>query len=52
MDKGTMFECSDDDFMIRGHDKAEIKEMAKKHLMDKHSMNLSDQEVEAKIKEV
>lgn len=51
MDKEKTFECSDDDFMIRGHDKQEIMNLARMHLKDKHGMEASDEMLEAKIRE-
>ncbi len=52
MDSQKMFECSDDDFMVRGKDKKELMQIAKMHLRDKHGMDLSDEDIQAKIKEV
>lgn len=52
MDSQKTFECNDDDFMIRGHDKEEIKKMAKMHVKEKHGMNISDEDLEAKIREI
>lgn len=52
MKSEKMFECSDDDFMAKGHDKEELKMVARMHLKNKHGMEASDEELEAKIKEM
>lgn len=52
MDMQKTFECSDDDFMVRGNDYNEIMSIARMHLKDKHNMDVTDEELKAKIKEV
>lgn len=52
MEDKTLFECSDDDFMIRGRDKKEIMDMARMHLREKHGMDASDEELMAKVREI
>ena len=52
MNKQKTFMCSDDDFMISGNDEQEIREVARMHLKDKHGMQVSEEELKAKIKEV
>lgn len=51
MDDQKMFECSDDDFMIRSRDKKELMDIARMHYRDKHGMDVSDEMLEDKIKE-
>jgi predicted small metal-binding protein len=45
--------CSPDcGFMVRSHDKAEVKRFGKQHLKMAHKMEMSDAEVEKQVKEV
>lgn len=46
-----VFECSDDDFMVRSHDKEEVKKIGRMHVKEKHGMDLSEQDLEGHIKE-
>lgn len=52
MNGQKMFECSDDDFMVQGRDMEEIMNIARMHLKEKHQMDVSDEDLKAKIKEV
>lgn len=49
MDNTKMFECSDDDFMVKGKDMEEIKNIARMHLKDKHGMDASEEQLMEKI---
>ncbi|MBI4037097.1 DUF1059 domain-containing protein [Candidatus Daviesbacteria bacterium] len=49
MDNQKTFECSDDDFMVRGKDMEEIKNIARMHIKDKHGMDISEEDLKAKI---
>jgi len=37
-------------FMVRSHDEMETIEIAKKHAKDKHNMDVSDEDLKAKMK--
>lgn len=52
MDNNKMFECNDDDFMVRGRDEGEILKIARMHTKEKHHEDFSDEELKVKIKEV
>jgi len=37
-------------FMVKGHDKMEVMEIAKKHAKDKHNMDVSDEDLKKNMK--
>lgn len=45
-----MFECSDNDLMMKGKDKEELKRYGKMHVKDMHGMDISDEDLEKDIK--
>lgn len=47
-----MFECSDNDLMMRGTDKEELKRYGKLHIQDKHGMEPSEEDLENHFKEI
>lgn len=48
-DSHVTFECKDDDFLVRGQDKAEVMKYGRMHIKEKHMMDASDADLEAHI---
>lgn len=51
--EGEMYSISCDPtcgFMVKGHDKMEVMEIAKKHAKEKHNMDVSDKDLEERMK--
>lgn len=52
MDKLYKASCDEDEFMIRGHDRGEIRDIIKMHVEKMHKIKVSDSEAEEKVKEI